>query len=160
MSPAALDAADAREAEPAAGASWRALGTFVHLLVTEPAHLDEARAILTADLADVDAACSRFRPDSELQTLTGGRQRISPLLAEAIAVALRAARLTDGDVDPTVGAAMSAAGYDRDFDQLPPNAPALRLTIRRVPGWQEIHLDGQTLTLPLLPAERSRHRQI
>src|SRR5690349_24375565 len=90
-----------------ADASWRALGTFVHLLVTEPAHLDEARQILTADLADVDAACSRFRPDSELCSLNGsGRPaEVSPLLAEAIAVALRAARLTDGDVDPTVGAA-------------------------------------------------------
>ncbi len=131
-----------------AGASWRALGTLVHLLVTEPAHLGQARQLLTADLADVDAACSRFRPDSELRTLTGGRRTITPLLAEAIAVALRAARLTGGDVDPTVGAAMCRAGYDRDFDHLPPDAPALRLTVRRVPGWQEIHLDGRTLITP------------
>jgi thiamine biosynthesis lipoprotein len=130
-------------------ATWRALGTLVQLVVTDPDALPEARRLLTQDLAEVDKACSRFRPDSEICSLQGGRaERISPLLAEAIAVALRAARLTDGDVDPTVGAAMSEAGYDRDFDQLPPNAPALRLTVRRVPGWREIHLDGRTLIMP------------
>ena len=51
---------------------------------------------------------------------------MSPLLAEAIAVALRAASLTDGDVDPTVGAAMSAVGYDRDFEQVHRHRTATR----------------------------------
>jgi thiamine biosynthesis lipoprotein ApbE len=152
MPPLATDATATNSTEKArpaeTTATWRALGTLVQLVVADPDTLPEARRLLTQDLAEVDQACSRFRPDSELQTLTGGRQAITPLLAEAIAVALRAARLTDGDVDPTVGAAMSAAGYDRDFDHLPPNAPALRLTVRRVPGWQEIHLDDRTLIMP------------
>jgi thiamine biosynthesis lipoprotein ApbE len=51
-------------------------------------------------------------------------------------------------VDPTVGAAMSAAGYDRDFHQIEPNGPPLRLTVRQVPGWREVRLDGRSLTLP------------
>jgi thiamine biosynthesis lipoprotein len=153
MPPLATDATatdSTEKARPAeTTATWRALGTLVQLVVTNPDTLPEARRLLTQDLADVDQACSRFRPDSELCSLQGGgATEISPLLAEAIAVALRAARLTDGDVDPTIGAAMSAAGYDRDFDHLPPNAPALRLTVRRVPGWQEIHLDGRTLIMP------------
>jgi thiamine biosynthesis lipoprotein len=132
-----------------ASASWRALGTLVHLVVTEPAGLAEARRQLESDLADVDAACSRFRPDSEIRALRGGGpQQISPLLAEAVAVALRAARLTDGDVDPTVGAAMSAVGYDRDFERIKPDGPALALTVRAVPGWRQVRLDGRTLTLP------------
>jgi thiamine biosynthesis lipoprotein len=149
---ATADAADDLATEPAApaGASWRALGTFVHLLVTEPARLDQARQLLTADLADVDAACSRFRPDSELCSLSsGGRPaEVSPLLAEAIAVALRAARLTDGDVDPTVGAAMAAVGYDRDFARMATEGPGVKLTVREVPGWRHIKLVGRTLIVP------------
>ncbi len=123
-----------------ASASWRALGTLVHLVVTDPAALPEARHLLEDDLAEVDAACSRFGADSEIRSLKGGQQHVSPLLAEAVAVALRAARLTDGDVDPTVGAAMSAAGYDGDFQHIEPNGPPLRLTVRQVPGWR-VQLD-------------------
>jgi thiamine biosynthesis lipoprotein len=134
-----------------ASASWRALGTLVQLVVTDPRCLPEARNLLAADLDEVDAACSRFRPDSEiraLRTAQGRPARISPLLAEAIAVALRAARLTDGDVDPTVGAAMSAAGYDRDFAKVRRTGPPLAVTTRTVPGWREVHLEGQSLTMP------------
>ena len=40
---------------------------------------------------------------------------VSPLLAAALAAALHAAETTGGLVDPTVGAAVSALGYDRDF---------------------------------------------
>lgn len=131
-------------------ATWQALGTQVRLVVTDPRHLDQARRLLAEHLADVDAACSRFRPDSEIRGLATatGQRVLSPLLAEAIAVALRAARLTDGDVDPTVGAAMSAAGYDRDFSRIPPTGPPIRLTKRTVPGWQQVRLDGRRLTMP------------
>src|SRR5204862_3352189 len=129
------------------------LGTGVQVTVTDAGRLAAARGMLEADLAAVDLACSRFRPDSEIVSLDramggAGPVTVSPLLAEAIAVALRAARLTDGDVDPTVGAAMSAAGYDRDFHQIEPNGPPLRLTVRQVPGWREVRLDGRPLTLP------------
>ncbi len=140
--------------QPAA-ADWRALGTLVRLVVTDPRCLPGARAMLTADLADVDVACSRFRPDSEitaLDRLPGDRTEVpvSPLLAEAIEVALRAAELTDGDVDPTVGTAMSELGYDRDFALVRPEGPPVRLTVRSVPGWQHVRLDrgAGRLSLP------------
>jgi FAD:protein FMN transferase len=137
-----------------AAASWRALGTEVRLVVTDSRCLAEARGMLEADLAAVDEACSRFRADSEICGLRGGPgQQVSPLLAEAIAVALRAAELTEGDVDPTVGAALSAIGYDRDFETMPRNGPPLPemvgpVTVRTVPGWREVRLDGRTLTMP------------
>jgi len=134
-----------------ASARWQALGTLVHLVVTDPRCLNEARHLLAADLEQVDAACSRFRADSEiraLRTAQGRPVRVSPLLAEAITVALRAARLTDGDVDPTVGAAMSAVGYDRDFERVPRTGPPLVVTTRTVPGWREVHLEGRSLTMP------------
>ena len=133
-----------------AAASWRAIGTDVHLLVTELAALAPARRMLTEDLAALDAACSRFRADSEIVALDHapadghgrtGPVRISPLLAGALAVALRAARLTDGGVDPTVGGALSAAGYDRDFALVRRDGPPVRLTLRSVPGWRAVELD-------------------
>ena len=95
-----------------------ALGTFATVMVTDPAALGDARALLDGELAAIDAACSRFRPDSELTRVcaAGGRPvPVSPLLAEALSVALTAAKLTDGDVDPTCGQALVSLGYDRDF---------------------------------------------
>ena len=118
-----------------ATACWTSLGCLVHLTVTEPGALDAARALLEADLAALDAACSRFRPDSELAQLdqaAGQPVPVSPLLAEAVAVALRAAELTGGDVDPTVGEAIVAAGYDRDFTLIPADGPAVNLVVRAV----------------------------
>jgi thiamine biosynthesis lipoprotein ApbE len=131
-------------------AAWQAIGTSVHLLVTDLRALAPARRMLTEDLAALDTACSRFRADSEIAALDDARAdgrgrtapvRVSPLLAGALAVALRAARLTDGDVDPTVGGALSAAGYDRDFALVRRDGPPVRLTVRSVPGWREVELD-------------------
>jgi len=150
------EAESQEESERASGsqaetaASWRSLGTLVRLVVTEPRCLAEARRLLETDLAAVDLACSRFRADSEICALRASAgQQVSPLLAEAIAVALRAAELTDGDVDPTVGAAMSAVGYDRDFERIQhadPTGPPI--TVRTIPGWRQVRLDGQMLTMP------------
>jgi thiamine biosynthesis lipoprotein len=98
--------------------AFPALGTTAELVVTDPARLEEAVVVLREELAAIDVACSRFRADSEISRLheAAGRQvRVGPLLAEALGVALRAARLTEGLVDPTVGAAVRALGYDRDF---------------------------------------------
>jgi thiamine biosynthesis lipoprotein ApbE len=148
-------------------ASWQALGTGVQLTVTDAAQLAAARGILEDDLAAVDLACSRFRPDSEIVALdramagpggAGGRPagpaRVSPLLAEAVAVALRAAWLTDGDVDPTVGAAMNAVGYDRDFSLVPREGPAVKLTVRTIPSWRQVELDERARLLRVPPGVR------
>jgi FAD:protein FMN transferase len=132
-------------------ATWMALGCRVHLVVTDPARLAAARSILEAGLAEVDAACSRFRADSELVALdraAGRPVELSPLLAEAVGVALRAADLTDGDVDPTVGEAIVAVGYDRDFSLVPADGPALDLAVKAVPGWRQVRLDPPVLTMP------------
>src|SRR5215213_1036534 len=72
-----------------------------------------------------DETFSRFRPDSELNRVNdaaGIVLNVSAAFAEMVAVAMRAARVTDGLVDPTLGAAIEAAGYDRDFSELTPSA--------------------------------------
>src|SRR5579859_7985607 len=66
--------------------------------------------------------------------------------AAARPVALAAARWTGGRVDPTVGDALCALGYDRDFaairgDGGAPPGPA------SLPGWQSVRLDGRRLRL-------------
>jgi thiamine biosynthesis lipoprotein ApbE len=144
--------------ESTAFAGWQSLGMLVQLVVSAPDKITEARRLLSEDLADLDRTCSRFRLDSEVVAI--GRApaddsglvtaTVSPLLAEAIAVALRAAALTDGDVDPTVGAALSELGYDRDFAHVPPVGPALPIGVRVIPGWRSIALDMDThqLTMP------------
>jgi FAD:protein FMN transferase len=152
----------AAETGPAtAFTAWQALGMLVQLVVTDPGQLDAAQRLLADDLAELDLACSRFRPDSELSALgTAARDAtgpvtvtVSPLLAEAIAVSLRAASLTDGDVDPTVGGALSALGYDRDFRQVPATGPALPggIGVRIIPGWRSIRLDPATRRLTVPP---------
>ncbi|MGH8920048.1 MAG: FAD:protein FMN transferase, partial [Actinomycetes bacterium] len=120
-------------------ASFAAWGTTA-VLATWPAEVHPAaRAVLDEELAAIDRSCSRFRPDSEVTGLnrTPGRWvEVSPLLFEAVEVALRAARQTDGAVDPTVGRAIRLLGYDRDFAELAPDGPPVRLAVAPVPGWQ------------------------
>jgi thiamine biosynthesis lipoprotein len=104
-------------------AHWEALGTSVELLVTDGAELSRASEIVESELDAVDRACSRFRADSDLcrvNAQAGRTVQTDPLLIEAVEVALRAAELTGGDVDPTLGVALELAGYDRDWRLLAP----------------------------------------
>jgi len=119
-------------------------------MVTDPHRLTEAQLIVQDDLEAIDQACSRFRADSELTALNnaaGRPVRVSPLLRHALAVAMRAAALTDGAVDPTVGAAVRVLGYDRDFGAVPGSGPAV-VGVARVAGWQRIKFRGSTVETP------------
>lgn len=135
-------------------AVFYALGTKVSVLTVDPAALGPAELMLRRDLDQLDQACSRFRAGSELsraQRSPGAPVLISKLLAELIAAAVDGARLTDGAVDPTVGAAVAALGYDRDFASVPNNGPPLPHPGVPAPGWHRIELDMAHRTL-LLPA--------
>jgi thiamine biosynthesis lipoprotein len=142
--------------------SWTALGTSAHVVTTREDRLEPATAAVRRVLLDVDAAYSRFRKDSELTSLNASAGRtipVSPLLATAIEAALRAARLTNGAVDPTVGRAIRVAGYDDDFSRISGPHPTLayergremKLRVELVPGWQAIRLNQRSRTV-WLPA--------
>lgn len=127
--------------------TFEVFGTTAVLLLTKPAAAGQGRRIADDVLADVDRACSRFRPDSELSRLNqaaGEPMTVSATFAELLATALRAARLTGGDVDPTCARALAGLGYDRDFAdvRLAGDAPP-RLTgpVGPVPGWRRVRLD-------------------
>jgi thiamine biosynthesis lipoprotein ApbE len=130
--------------------SWKALGTSVHVLSTHGNRVEAATTAVRDVLEDVDEAYSRFREDSELAQLNanaGRTIRISPLLATAIDAALRAARLTDGAVDPTIGRAIRVAGYDDDFSRIAAEGGPVNLHAWQVPGWQGIRLDRRLRTV-------------
>ena len=137
---------------PLTTCSWRALGTSVHVLVTEPEHADLAVSVVAAVLDEIDLRLSPFRSDSELSRLNsraGERVTVSPLLAQAIDVSLQAARLTGGAVDPTVGSSMRLLGYDDDFSRVRSTGAPLRLRVAAVPGWRAVHLDSSHQTVLL-----------
>jgi FAD:protein FMN transferase len=137
-----------------AAADWTAWTCRVRVAVTDPTALDEARDLVTDLLADVDQAASRFREDSELAALdraNGEWTTISPLFTELLAVALRAARLTDGDVDPTVGGALVGLGYDRAV----PEISVDRIVVATpAPGWHTIELDEAAGRVRVAPGVR------
>jgi thiamine biosynthesis lipoprotein len=133
--------------------TWKALGTSVHVLTTDPQQLVAAEMAVKEILEDVDEAYSRFREDSELNRVnaSGGRTvNVSPLLATAITTALRAASMTQGAVDPTIGTAIKVAGYDDDFARIAADRGPLRLRSFKVPGWQVVRVDraAQRVFLP------------
>jgi thiamine biosynthesis lipoprotein len=134
-----------------AAAERPALGTTARVVTWPPGNLGAACAATDAVLGALEAQASRFREDSELSAVHragGGLFLLSDGLAEAVGVALAAARWTGGLADPTVGAAVIGLGYDRDFaaidllDGRPP-APAVP-----APGWHRVRLDGPLLHLP------------
>lgn len=122
----------------------------MHLLVTDSAQLSRARALVDAELDAVEMAASRFRPDSEISLLAsanGTRQPVSGVLADLIEAALGAARMTDGDVDPTVGCAIVELGYDQYFAA--GGAAAPRIASVAVPiDWTAVEFDGRSVRMP------------
>ena len=95
-----------------------ALGTDARVAVWPAEGLAKALSAVDAELGQLDRQASRFRGDSEISRIQRSQDRahrVSRGLAEALRVALAAARWTRGMVDPTVGGALNALGYDRDF---------------------------------------------
>ena len=132
-------------------AQWDVWGTVSRVVVTDASVLGDAEAIVRAELDAVDLACSRFRPDSELNAVcrSGGQAvTVSPLLADLVAAALDAARRTGGDVDPTVGGALCNLGYDRDFATLTGRQVAPAVRVFPSPDWRAVRLENGTLSVP------------
>jgi FAD:protein FMN transferase len=148
-----------------------AFGTTVLLKLTDDAGLERAQGAVAKELDAIDLACSRFRADSELSRVNaraGRATTISPLLADAIALSLRAGALSGGDVDPTVGRSLRFAGYDRDWSLMAATAPAgasragaparapwppepRPVTLRQRAGWRSVSLDrdARVVRIPL-----------
>jgi len=125
--------------------SWRALGTYVQLIVAGGERLDAARSVATGLLTQVDRTCSRFREDSDLSRANrnaGSWTRVDPMLAAAVTAAVGAARHTDGLVDPTLGRSLAAVGYDRDIVAVRAGTGPAAIPVPALPGaWTQIEVD-------------------
>jgi thiamine biosynthesis lipoprotein len=107
--------------------------------------------VLEDELSAFEAACSRFRPDSELSELNrhaGEAVHVGPLLFESVVLALRIAARTGGLVDPTVGASLRLAGYDRTFSEVRlRDGTHFRPSWAEVAGWRSVSLDDRARTI-------------
>jgi thiamine biosynthesis lipoprotein len=123
-----------------ASTEWQRWSTDMQIAVTNPECLCDARSEVDAELDAIDAAASRFRQDSEINALRAAAGRpveVSEVLADLLDAALAAARLTDGDVDPTVGAALITLAE-----------PAFVGSMTMPAVWSMVRLHGRTVTLP------------
>jgi FAD:protein FMN transferase len=121
---------------------FRAMGCEIVLAGGDP-------ALAAAVFARWEGVFSRFLPGSELSRVNASPAwilHVSPLFARALRSALEAADDTDGLVDPTLGAALEAAGYDRDFALLPADGPVAGPAVAS--RLAEVRLDGRILRRP------------
>ncbi len=108
---------------------------------------------IEALFASYERTMSRFLPDSELCALNaaaGATFEASPVLFDAVGLALEWARATDGVFDPTLLDELEAVGYDRTFEQI-----AGGVTPRRpeptphAARWRAIALDDARRTITM-----------
>ena len=129
------------------------MGVLNTVWVDDASALEAAETIVKATVHDVNETCSRFRPDSELSILNRSAGRgpvaVSPLLEEAVGAALRAAGMTGGLVDPTVGKQVEEIGYRVSFGEMEREGPALDLKVRAVRGWRSVAVDARKHTIDL-----------
>jgi thiamine biosynthesis lipoprotein len=140
------------DADPGVAIAARdALGTDVRVALWPPDGLAVALDAVDAEIGRLDQQASRFRADSEISRIHRSPRRVhrvSPGLAEAVGIALSAARWTGGRTDPTVGAALAALGYDRDFACIDSGPAGSLPAPGPVPGWRLVELRGRLLRLP------------
>lgn len=128
-----------------------AMGTDVHLIVVGG---DERLLGVGLDrIRELEGRWSRFIDVSEVSFLnrhTGKPVIVSPDTMTLVERSIVASVATEGRFDPTVGAAMLAHGYDRDFAQVRATIVVACIDARPAPGVAHIGIDHvlNAITLP------------
>ena len=139
-------------------ATGRLMGTDCQIRAT---HRGAAEGLAAVDagwvaVAECERLWSRFRPDSELCRINGiGTAGTTTIEVSALTVTLIAAMkwaytASGGWVDPSLLPQVIAAGYDRDFQDLSANGPALATTPRPDPEHgtlADVTVQGNEITL-------------
>ncbi len=130
--------------------TFRAMGTDIEILLdAEPGERAEgALDRAEGEFERLEQVMSRFRDGSELSRLNrdGVITGASPDLVRVVGMALEAREETGGRFDPTVHDAVVAAGYDRTFDAVTPDANAKAIAVHPRCGGRVV-IDGSTIEL-------------
>ncbi|HVB74490.1 MAG TPA: FAD:protein FMN transferase [Ktedonobacteraceae bacterium] len=136
-----------------ARSQFHAMGTTISFLVPLEA-LPRAEEIVRTLFADWEQTLSRFLPDSglsQLNRLAGNPVIVEELLFDVLSRALVAAQATNGIYDPTLLNQLAQLGYDRSFDELPVEQPAIVHSTEPGGRWRDMQL-VQALRMVTLPA--------
>lgn len=133
----------------------RVMGTDLHVVATGTAEAGAGAVVRTvARLMLLEARWSRFRPTSEFSraAAAGGTWvDVSRDTVRLVEAGLEAWGRTEGRCDPTGGAAIVAAGYDRDLAARCTAGAAQRRPAVPFPGPEAIGLDARASRLRLAP---------
>jgi len=132
---------------------FRSMG--VDGVIVAPSDAEQAVTAARRTLDAWERRFSRFDPTSELSRLNARAGShvgipISPEMASAIAMAMSAARATDGLFDPLLGARMVELGYDRTYEDLG-DSGSVRPSAWVSGRWRAIDLDSAARTVRIPP---------
>ena len=156
-----------------ADVTFRAMGSEIRLIIGDPAGTgddepDADRAVRESRefIERYEACLSRFRPESELCALNADPRPVvpaSPLLRDAVAAGVEAARATGGLVDPTLVDEIENVGYvyTREGTRPARLSSALLLAPGRAPAnpsperqWASIAVDEESGVIRRPPGVR------
>jgi FAD:protein FMN transferase len=126
---------------------FRAMGTEIETLLEAPPTLETMTALVTVkrEFRRLEAILTRFDAGSELSRLNAaGALGVGEELLEVVSLAVDARERTAGRFDPTVHAALVAAGYDRSFERLDSTA---RTASAPVPAGGDVRISGSRIEL-------------
>lgn len=108
---------------------------------------EQALSLAEQEIYRLDAAISAKNENSEIAGLNrSGKAELSLDAAALVAGALRAAKMTNGAYDPTVGPLMALWGFGTEHAAVPGDEDVARTLLTT--GWEQVALQGQTVTMP------------
>ncbi|MEO8108244.1 MAG: FAD:protein FMN transferase [Actinomycetes bacterium] len=132
------------------------MGTAVTVQLQDGTDAPTLSGDVEALFSRVERACTRFRADSDLMRANDdpeAQHQVASECASIVAAAYDAYALTGGLFDPRILQDLVAAGYDRTFDDLPPESHASGRSRSSLPGattWRPL-VDTRRATIKLGP---------
>ncbi|WDZ82506.1 FAD:protein FMN transferase [Micromonospora cathayae] len=128
-------------------ARWSHRGRPVRVAVTGVDRPTTARRVVAGALAALDRITAPGRGElARVHRAAGRPVPVGPLLRELVTVALEAARISDGDCDPTIGAARIRLAAR--VGPLPVCGSGSGVPLPDAGDWRSVSLRGDRLTVP------------